>query len=414
MPKIDRIFAREILDSRGNPTVEVDILMESTFGRSAVPSGASTGSKEAVEIRDGDARYLGQGVQKAVQNVNSVIAPSAIGKDFYNQKEFDQFLIDLDGTKNKSKLGANSILACSLSFARAIAYGVQRPLFASFLQPIHTPLPLCNVINGGEHANSALDIQEIMIVPHGFDTFKEAIRASSEIFHKLGDKLKALGHSTAVGDEGGYAPNIKGYEEAFDLILESVDDLGYSGKVGLALDIAASELFENGKYNFVREGVVRNKEEMITFYKNMVDKYPVVSLEDPFDESDWESWTLLTKELGSKVQIVGDDLFVTNKELLSKGISEKAANSILIKPNQIGTVSETIETIELAKANGLSFIISHRSGETEDPFIADFAIGMQAMQIKSGSLSRSERIAKYNQILRIEESLHLNLARVFS
>jgi enolase len=407
--KIASVKAREILDSRGNPTVEVDIRCDDgSFGRASVPSGASTGEHEALELRDGDKkRYLGKGVQNAVRNINNVIAPKIIGLKINNQEELDNAMIRLDGTSNKSKLGANAILGVSLAVAKAAANSNGLPLYrylggstANVL-----PVPLMNIINGGVHADNNLDIQEFMIVPLGFTSFSESIRAGVETFHSLKGMLKNKGYSTSVGDEGGFAPSMKSNEEAIECVLEAIIQAGYKGgeEISLALDVASSELYENGKY--VIENKELDKEKIVDLYKNWVNKYPIISIEDAVAEDDWEGWKIVTEELGRRVQLVGDDLFVTNTKRLLKGIKEGIANSILIKVNQIGTLTETLEAIQMAAKAGYTYIISHRSGETEDSTIADIAVASGAGQIKTGSASRSDRIAKYNQLLRIEDEL---------
>jgi enolase len=407
--KIVSVKAREILDSRGNPTVEVDVMCDDgSFGRAAVPSGASTGEHEALELRDGiKKRYLGKGVQKAVKNVNSVIAPEVIGKEITSQTNIDNAMIRLDGSKDKSKLGANAILGVSLAVSKAAANSKKLPLYrylggvsASIL-----PAPLMNIINGGAHADNNLDIQEFMVVPLGFDSFSEAIRAGVEVFHNLKATLKKKGYSTSVGDEGGFAPSLRANEEAIECVLEAITRAGYrAGKeISLALDVASSEFYENGKY--VLEDKKLGKDKVVDLYRAWVDKYPIISIEDPMAEDDWEGWQIITNELGEEVQLVGDDLFVTNTERLSRGIRERVANSILIKVNQIGTLTETLEAIRMASKAGYTYIISHRSGETEDSTIADLAVATSSGQIKTGSASRSDRMAKYNQLLRIEEEL---------
>ena len=409
MAKIVSVKAREILDSRGNPTVEVDVRCDDgSFGRAGVPSGASTGQHEALELRDGiKKRYLGKGVQKAVKNVNSVIAPEVIGKEITSQTNIDNAMIRLDGSKDKSKLGANAILGVSLAVSKAAANSKQLPLYrylggvsASIL-----PAPLMNIINGGAHADNNLDIQEFMVVPLGFDSFSEAIRAGVEVFHNLKATLKKKGYSTSVGDEGGFAPSLRANEEAIECVLEAITRAGYrAGKeISLAVDVASSEFYENGKY--VLEDKKLGKDKVVDLYRAWVDKYPIISIEDPMAEDDWEGWQIITNELGEKVQLVGDDLFVTNTERLSRGIRERVANSILIKVNQIGTLTETLEAIRMASKAGYTYIISHRSGETEDSTIADLAVATSSGQIKTGSASRSDRMAKYNQLLRIEEEL---------
>lgn len=411
MSTIFDVHAREILDSRGNPTIEVEVTLASgASGRAAVPSGASTGTFEAVELRDGDkSRYHGKGVRKAVENVNEIIAPEIIGLDALDQALIDKTLIELDGTPNKSKLGANAILGVSLACAKAAAAYTELPLYR-YLGGVNArelPVPLMNILNGGKHADSGVDIQEFMIAPCGASSFSEALRMGAEIFHTLAKVLKKRGYSTGVGDEGGFAPNLRSSVEAIEVIIEAIQMSGYEpGKdVYLALDTAASELYKDGIYVFEREGVRRNVDEMIEFYTELVEKYPIISIEDGLAEEDWEGWRKLTFALGHRVQLVGDDLFVTNKERLLRGIREKCCNSILIKLNQIGTLTETLEVIEIAKKAGYTAVVSHRSGETEDTTIADLAVACNTGQIKTGSVCRSERIAKYNQLLRIEEEL---------
>ncbi len=416
--KIKKVWAREILDSRGNPTVEVDIILNNgSTGRAAVPSGASTGSHEAVELRDGSKRYMGKGVEKAVNNVNKIIATKLKGKNF-DQKSLDNFLIKLDGTKNKGKLGANAILGVSMAFARVAATKENISLYKYFNKISKTkglpaqagfslPVPLMNILNGGAHAKGSTDIQEFMIVPHGAKSFKEGLRWGAEVFHTLKKILGEKGLSTTVGDEGGFAPKLGNNEAALELVVEAIQKAGYKpGKdISISLDVAATELYESGKYNLKIEGKVLTSTEMISMYESWTKKYPIISIEDGLSEDDWAGYAEMTKKLGNKIQIVGDDLFVTNIERLKKGIEEKAANSILIKLNQIGTVSETIEAVNMAKKAGFTSIISHRSGETEDSTIADFVVGLSTGQIKTGSLCRSDRTAKYNQLLRIEEEL---------
>lgn len=413
MAKISKITAREVLDSRGNPTIEVDlILKDGSFGRASVPSGASTGSYEAVELRDGDKkRYGGKGVLKAVSNVNIIIAKKLVGKEL-KQAEIDKLMIDLDGTPNKAKLGANAILGVSLAFAKATAMSEKKPLWKYFKdisknKEVTIPVPMMNILNGGKHAENSTDLQEFMIMPVGAKSFKEGLRWGSEVFHELKKILKSRKLNTSVGDEGGYAPTLQTNESAIEVILEAIKNAGYkAGKdIGIAIDGACSEIYENGKYNLKTEGKVLTSEEMVAFYENWVSKYPIVSIEDGLAEDDWAGYELMTKKLGKKIQIVGDDLFVTNIERLKIGIEKKAGNSILIKLNQIGTVSETIEAVMMARKAGMTSVISHRSGETEDTTIADFVVGLGTNQIKTGSLCRSERTAKYNQLLRIEESL---------
>jgi len=405
------ILARQILDSRGNPTVEVDVTLESgAFGRAMVPSGASTGKYEAVELRDGDKkRWGGKGVEKAVNNVNTTIFDALLGSDPEEQLHLDNLMRKLDGTENKSKIGANAILGVSLAMARAIANELDVPLYRYLGGPYahQLPVPMMNIINGGAHADNPVDIQEFMIMPVGAKSFAEALRCGAEIFHALKKELQSAGHNTNVGDEGGFAPAVKNAEEALDYIMKSIDAAGYkAGKdVVIALDCAASEFFEDGKYNMAGAGEILSSAEMVKFYEDLCNKYPIVSIEDALDEDDWDGWVALTKSIGDKVQLVGDDLFVTNAERLKKGIEMGAGNAILIKVNQIGTLSETLETIEMAKRAGFGIVMSHRSGETEDSIIADLAVATNCGQIKTGSLSRSDRIAKYNQLLRIEEEL---------
>jgi len=411
MPYITDIYAREVLDSRGNPTVEVEVFTESgAFGSSIVPSGASTGEHEAVELRDGDKdRYLGKGVQKAVDNVNDVIAPELIGMDVTRQNIIDGLMIELDGTPNKGKLGANAILGVSMAVAHAAAAYLEQPLY-NYLGGFNgktLPTPMMNILNGGDHADNNVDIQEFMILPVAAPTFKEALRTGAEIFHSLKKVLKDKGLNTAVGDEGGFAPDLKSNEEAFQTIVEAIEAAGYKPgeEIKLAMDVASSEFYEDGKYNLKGEGVVRTSEEMVDWFADMVDKYPIISIEDGLDQNDWEGHRLLTERLGEKVQLVGDDLFVTNTEKLARGIEEGVSNSILIKVNQIGTLTETFDAIEMAKRAGYTCVISHRSGETEDATIADIAVATNAGQIKTGAPSRTDRIAKYNQLLRIEDEL---------
>ena len=409
MPKINKIKAREILDSRGNPTIEVEVLCsDAAFGRAMVPSGASTGEHEALELRDGEKhRYVGKGVLKAVENVHDIIAPRLEGLEVHNQALIDSTMIELDSTETKSRLGANSILGVSLASARAAANS-RGTSFFSYLggEDADTlPVPLMNIINGGAHADNNLDFQEFMIVPHGFSTFREALRAGVETFHALKSILSAKNLSTAVGDEGGFAPSLGSNEEALECIIEAIRKAGYSPseQISIALDVASSEFFREGSYHV--EGKTVPVAGLMEIYEKWIKKYPIVSIEDPLDENDWEGWKTLTEKIGSDVQLVGDDLFVTNTKRLSDGIDSGVANSILIKVNQIGTLTETLEAIEMAKQAGYSYIISHRSGETEDSTIADIAVATNAGQIKTGSASRSDRIAKYNQLLRIEEEL---------
>ncbi|MDP6230107.1 MAG: phosphopyruvate hydratase [Candidatus Marinimicrobia bacterium] len=407
---ITHIHAREILDSRGNPTVEVDLqLNDGSFGRAAVPSGASTGEHEAVELRDGGDRYMGRGTEQAVRNVNATLGPALIGQDALDQRNVDNLMIELDGTDNKSKLGANAILGVSMATAKAASDHKGLPLFQSLGDENAStlPIPMMNILNGGSHADNNVDIQEFMVFPIGAESFSQALRMGTEIFHNLKSVLKAKGLNTAVGDEGGFAPNLRSNEEAIEVILEAIEKTGYSsGKdIFLALDVAASEIYNNGAYHLDSENKVLSAEEMVSYYKDLLNKYPIVSIEDGLDENDWDGWQKMNTELGNSIQIVGDDLTVTNIPRLQRAIDEKSMNAILIKLNQIGTMSETIDTIALAKANNYGTIISHRSGETEDTIIADFAVAMNAGQIKTGSASRTDRICKYNQLLRIEETL---------
>ena len=411
MALISAVYAREILDSRGNPTIEVEVwLDDGSMGRAAVPSGASTGAYEAVELRDGDkARYMGKGVSKAVDNVNDIIAEAVIGLDPIRQVEIDNMLIRLDGTPNKGNLGANAILGVSMAVAKAAAASVDVPLYM-YLGGVNAkelPVPMMNILNGGAHADNNVDIQEFMAMPVGAPSFSEALRMNTEIYHNLKAVLKERGLSTAIGDEGGFAPNLSSNEEAIEVIVAAIKKAGYKPgeDVAIALDIAASEIYKNGKYNLAGEGVVKTSAQMVEYYAALCEKYPIVSIEDGLDEDDWKGWALLTKKLGDKVQLVGDDLFVTNSERLSRGINEGVANSILIKVNQIGTLTETFTTIEMAKRAGYTCVISHRSGETEDTTLADIAVAVNAGQIKTGAPARTDRVAKYNQLLRIEEDL---------
>ncbi len=414
MTAIIDIHAREILDSRGNPTVEVDVQLETgAIGRAAVPSGASTGVHEAVELRDGDKnRYLGKGVTKAVDFVNTEIFEALVGVDAEDQMYVDQILIDLDGTENKGRLGANAILGVSLATAKAMAAELDVPLYryvgGTFAHIL--PTPMMNIINGGAHADNPVDIQEFMIMPISALNFAEGLRMGSEIFHALKKQLKAAGYNTNVGDEGGFAPAVKSSDEALDFIMKSIEAAGYKPEedIVIALDSASTEFFKDGKYHLEGEGKILSSEEMVKYYEDLCDRYPIVSIEDGLAEDDWEGWSKLTAALGDKIQIVGDDLFVTNPKRLKQGIEDKAANAILVKVNQIGTLSETLEAIEMAKKAGFGIVLSHRSGETEDSIIADLAVATNAGQIKTGSLSRSDRVAKYNQLLRIEEELDSN------
>ncbi|MDD5456067.1 MAG: phosphopyruvate hydratase [Candidatus Margulisbacteria bacterium] len=411
MSEIIDIRAREVLDSRGNPTVEVELQCEDgAFGRAIVPSGASTGAHEAVELRDGDkSRYLGKGVLKAVKNVNEIIAEEIIGYDVTEQRKLDYKMIELDGTENKGKLGANAILGVSLAAARAAAVSRGLPIYQYIggVNAYQLPVPMMNILNGGKHADSTVDIQEFMVMPVGAPNFREALRCGAETFHSLKKVLSSKGLNTAVGDEGGFAPNLKTNEEAIQIILEAIEKAGYKpGKdVMIALDVAATELFQNNVYNFKGEGVTRTSAELVDFYVSLANKYPIISIEDGLSEDDWAGWKLMTEKLGSKIQIVGDDLFVTNTKRLSRGINEGIANSILIKVNQIGTLTETLEAIQMAKEAGYTAVISHRSGETEDCTISDIVVATNTGQIKTGSASRTDRIVKYNQLLRIEEEL---------
>ena len=405
--KIKNIVGREILDSRGNPTVEVDVILENgIIGRAAVPSGASTGSREAVELRDGGTRYMGKGVLKAVNNVNTVLRENIVGMEVENQEEIDKKMIMLDGTKNKGKLGANAILGVSMAVLKAAALNANKPLYEYIGDGKSMPRPMMNIINGGAHADNSLDFQEYMIVPVA-KTFKEVMRIASEVFHTLKNILKQNGLATSVGDEGGFAPNLSSNEEGFKYIMEAITKAGYiPGKdVCIAIDVAASEFFKDGKYVLIGENRSLTTDELIEYYQDLVNKYPIISIEDPVDENDWEGFTKITKILGDKIQLVGDDLFVTNKECLQKGIDLHAGNAILLKVNQIGTITETLETIKLARDNNYNTIISHRSGETEDTTIAHLAVGLNLGQIKTGSISRTDRICKYNELLRIEEEL---------
>jgi enolase len=413
MTIISDIYAREILDSRGNPTVEVEVWTENGgYGRAAVPSGASTGEFEAVELRDGDkGRYLGKGVEKAVANVNEIIAPELFGVDSTNQVMIDEIMIELDGTKNKGKLGANAILGVSMACAKAAADSLGLPLF-QYLGGVNgktLPVPMMNILNGGEHADNNVDIQEFMVMPIGAKSFKEALKMGAEIYHNLKKVLQMKGLSTAVGDEGGFAPNLSSNEEALKTIIEAIEKTGYKPgeEVVLALDAAASEMYdkESKKYKFSGEGKEFTAEELIDFYEDLIEKYPIISLEDGLDEEDWEGWKLITDRLGSKIQLMGDDLFVTNVERLKRGIDEGIGNSILIKLNQIGTITETLDAIEMAKTAGYTAVVSHRSGETSDDTIADLVIATNAGQIKTGAPARSDRVAKYNQLLRLEDIL---------
>ncbi len=413
MTIISDVYAREVLDSRGNPTVEVEVYLEGgASGSAIVPSGASTGAFEAVELRDGDkGRYLGRGVQKAVENVNEIIAPEIIGLDAIDQLLMDKIMIDLDGTPNKKKLGANAILGVSISVAKAAAYALELPLF-QYLGGINAkqlPVPMMNILNGGAHADNNLDIQEFMIMPVGAVSFSHGLRMCVEIYHNLKSVLKAKGLATGIGDEGGFAPDLASNEEALRIIVESIENAGYKPRkeVKLALDVAATELYDENKkiYKLSGEGVIKTAKEMVDFYEELIDRYPIISIEDGLGEDDWDGWYLMTERLGGQIQIVGDDLFVTNTERLERGIREGVSNSILIKLNQIGTITETLDAVEMAKKAGYTAVISHRSGESEDSTIADIAVALNAGQIKTGAPARTDRVAKYNQLLRIEDML---------
>lgn len=426
MPSIKYINSREILDSRGNPTIEVDVILDDgIMGRAAIPSGASTGEREAVELRDGEKnRFFGKGVRKAIENVNKLIAPKLIGYDPRDQKEIDEIMIKLDGTATKSELGANAMLGVSLAVAYASANYSRLPLYA-YLGGVRAntlPVPMMNILNGGKHADNTVDIQEFMIVPAGFNKFSRALRAGVEIFHSLKKVLSEKGYNTSVGDEGGFAPSLKSNVEAFDVIMKAVEKAGYKpgSDVFLAIDTAASEMYKmegknkkTGIYEFYKSKITsKSSDEMIKMYEGFIKNYPIVSIEDGLAENDWDGWAELTKALGKKIQIVGDDIFVTNPEILKEGIKKNIANSILIKLNQIGTLTETLDCVNLAVSNGYTTVISHRSGETEDTTIADFAVAVNSGQIKTGSVSRTDRVAKYNQLLRIEESLEIGRAHV--
>ena len=406
--KIKDVHAREILDSRGNPTVEVDVILENgIMGRAAVPSGASTGEREALELRDGDkARYLGKGTLKAVSNVNGPLRDLVIGMDAEDQKALDYAMIKLDGTETKSKFGANAILGVSMAAMKASAINKGLPLYKYIGNGTELPRPMMNIINGGAHADNKLDFQEFMIIPER-ETIHERVRVGAEVFHNLKKVLNEKGLATGVGDEGGFAPDLKSNSEGFELIIEAIKRAGYEPgvDVNIGIDVAASEFYHDGKYELVGEGRSLTTDELIDFYQELVDKYPIISIEDPVDENDWEGFKKITEKLGDRIQLVGDDLFVTNKKCLQKGIDMHAGNAILLKVNQIGTITETLETIELARQNGYKTIISHRSGETEDTTIADLAVGLNLGQIKTGSMSRTDRICKYNQLMRIEEEL---------
>ncbi len=412
MAVIVDVFAREIMDSRGNPTVEAEVVLDDgSVGRAAVPSGASTGMFEAVELRDGGDRYCGKGVEKAVKNVNEVIAPELIGVDAREQVYIDNMMIAMDGTANKGKLGANAILGVSLACAKAAANAMGLPLY-QYLGGVNAkelPVPMMNILNGGAHADNNVDIQEFMILPVGAESFKEALRMCAEVYHSLKAVLKGKGLSTAIGDEGGFAPNLASNEEALEVIMEAITKAGYvpGEDIRLGLDVASSEVYKDGIYDFAGEGVKRTAAELVAYYEQLVEKYPIITIEDGMSEEDWEGWKLLTEKLGEKIQLVGDDLFVTNTERLAQGIEKGVGNSILIKVNQIGTLTETLEAIEMAKRAGYTAVISHRSGETEDTTIADIAVAVNAGQIKTGAPTRTDRVAKYNQLLRIEEMLDI-------
>lgn len=411
MAKIKKIIAREILDSRGNPTVEVDVILDNgVLGRAAVPSGASTGSKEAVELRDNDKkRYLGKGVLKAVDNVKKIIAPELIGKNPREQEEIDYLMVKLDGTKNKGRLGANAILGVSLAVAKAAANNEGLSIFRYLggKKACRLPIPFFNILNGGKHADNNVDIQEFMIAPIGAKSFKEALRMAAETYHNLKSILKSKGMNTAVGDEGGFAPNLSSNEEAIQIILTAIKKAGYkAGKeISIALDPAASEFYQEGKYLLKADNIILSSEEMVRYYGKLISRYPIISIEDGLAEDDWDGWEFFTKKLGKKIQLTGDDIFVTNPDILNEGIRRGVANSILIKLNQIGTLSETIKTVNIAKKAGYTCMFSHRSGETEDSFLADITVATNAGQLKTGAPARSERLAKYNQLLRIEEEL---------
>jgi len=409
---IENIYADEVLDSRGNPTVRATVeLSDGSVADAIVPSGASTGSKEAIELRDSDERYLGKGVLKACENVNGVIANELIGLSPYDQAEIDRIMIDLDGTENKSKLGANAILGVSMAVARAAAKSLDLPLYRYLGGSNATilPTPMLNVINGGSHADNNVDFQEYMIMPTGFDNFSEALRAAVETYHQLKKLLAENGHSTSLGDEGGFAPNLSSNEEPLEYLVKAIEKAGYKPgeEITIAMDVASSEIYKDGKYILASENKQLTSAELVEYYENLVNKYPIVSIEDGLDENDWEGWKLLTEKLGNKVQLVGDDLFVTNKKILTDGINQGVANAILIKPNQIGSVTETMQTVRLAQRNGYNCVMSHRSGESEDAFIADFAVALNTAQIKTGAPARGERNAKYNRLFAIERELAL-------
>ena len=405
--KIQNIIGREILDSRGNPTVEVDVILENgVMGRASVPSGASTGEREALELRDGGTRFMGKGVLEAVSHVNNELRDLVVGMDVFNQEEIDYAMIKLDGTETKSKFGANAILGVSMAVLKAAANAKGLPLYKYVGDGNILPRPMMNIINGGAHADNNLDFQEYMIIPQA-DSIKERVRIGAEVFHTLKKVLKDKGYATSVGDEGGFAPNLKTNGEGFELIVEAIEKAGYKPgvDVSLAIDVAASEFYQDGKYELKGEGKTLTTEELVAYYEELTTKYPIISIEDPVDENDWEGFRLITEKLGDKIQLVGDDLFVTNKKCLQKGIDNHAGNAILLKVNQIGTITETIETINLARSHGYNTVISHRSGETEDTTIASLAVGLNLGQIKTGSMSRTDRICKYNELIRIEEEL---------
>lgn len=410
MVYIDNIAAQEVLDSRGNPTVKATVILsDGTVASAIVPSGASTGKREALELRDGDERYLGKGVLKACENVEVAIADELVGLSPYNQAQIDRIMKELDGTENYSKLGANAVLGVSMAVARAAAKSLHMPLYRYLggSNALVVPTPMLNIINGGAHADNDVDLQEYMILPSGFDEYKEALRASSEIYHTLKKLLAEDGHPTALGDEGGFAPNFKNNEEPIEYILKAIEKAGYKPgeQVNIALDAASSEFYKDGKYELKGDGKVLGAEELVEFYADLVSRFPIVSLEDGMAEDDWQGWKILTQKLGDKIQLVGDDIFVTNPQILRKGIDEGVANAILIKPNQIGSVSETMETVRLAQRNNYRCVVSHRSGESEDAFIADFAVALNTGQIKTGAPARGERTAKYNRLLEIERDL---------
>ncbi len=409
---IDDVYADEVLDSRGNPTVRATVtLSDGTVSNAIVPSGASTGEKEAIELRDGDDRYMGKGVLKACEHINTIISDELIGLNPFNQAEIDAIMKDLDGTENYSKLGANAVLGVSMAVARASSESLGMPLYRYLggANAMTLPTPMFNIINGGSHANNSVDFQEYMIMPINFDDFDDALRAASEVYHNLKKIIADMGESTALGDEGGFAPNLKNNEEPIQVIMQAIEKAGYKAgdDIAIALDVASSELYSDGKYKLESEGREITSEELVTYYEDLCSKYPIVSIEDGLDENDWDGWKILTERLADKIQLVGDDLFVTNEKILREGIEKGVANSILIKPNQIGTVSETMTTVRLAQRNGYTCVMSHRSGESEDAFIADFAVAINTGQIKTGSTARGERTAKYNRLLEINRELGL-------